>query len=316
MTDAEKEKWQQYIDNTISHAIGAVEYGNYFYDEIKDMTNEAKDDCQQLLEEYVRCGTKTRCNELKKEIDKRLAELEDKVAAFITLELPKIIEDENKYLKETVQPLFDIQLESAVKSIARLGIIPIATAGAALGFGALIASRLGNIYNSEITQCYITGIPFGELKDDYDIRLNSFDRGLEADAETLGSSLGGQYERIVYTKNDKKIQRYMWSSILDTSTCLVCGSLDGQVFEGITNVPIFPIHDRDRCRILLLPDFVDDEEAKTTYSEWFERQSPKKKRAILGKTRFQLYEQGMKIKQFVNNGKITPLKDLKPNQTE
>ena len=311
MTDSEKREWQKYIDNTISHAIGAVEYGNYFYDEIKGLADEAKDDCQVLLEEYVRCGTKSRCNELKKKIDVRLSELEDEVAAFIALELPKIIEDENEFLKKNVQPLFRIQLEDATKSITKLAMIPVATAGAAIGFGLLISNKLRDIYNSEITQSYITGIPFNELKDGYAIRLNSFDRGLEADAETLGSSLGGQYERIAYTKNDKKIKRYMWSSMLDTSTCILCGSLDGQIFEDITNAPIFPAHDRCRCRLIPLPDFIDDEEAKITYSEWFERQSPKEKRVILGKTRFQLYEQGMKIKQFVNNNKITPLKDLK-----
>lgn len=316
MTGAEKEKWQQYIDNTISHAIGAVEYGNYFYAEIKDLTNEAKDDCQALLEEYVRCVTKNRCNELKKKLDTRLTELEDDIAAFIALELPKIIEDENEYLKQNVRPLFYIQLEEIEKSIKKLAIIPIVTAGAAVGFGLLVANRLREIFNSEVVQSYVTGSSFNELIDDYSVRFNTFDRGLEADAETLGSSLGEQYERIIFTKNKDVIKRFMWSSMLDTSTCILCGSLDGHLYDDITNVPIYPAHTACRCRLLVLPDFVKDDEAKVTYTEWFERQTDKKKYAILGKTRFQLYEQGMKIKQFVNNGKITPLKDLKPNQTK
>ena len=311
MTDSEKEQCQKYIDNTISHAIGAVEYGNYFYDEIKDMTNGAKDDCQELLQEYVNCVTKKRCNELKKKIDTRLEELEDDIAAFIALELPKIIEDENEYLKQNVQPLFNIQLEEIEKSIKKLAIIPIATAGAAVGFGLLVANRLREIFNSEVVQSYVTGSSFNELNDDYSVRFNTFDRGLEADAETLGSSLGEQYERIIFTKNDKAINRYIWSSVLDTSTCLVCGMLDGQIYNDITKVQIYPVHDRCRCKIFPLPDFVSDDEAKVSYSEWFESQTDKNKYKILGKKRFQLYEQGMKIKQFVNNGKITPLKDLK-----
>jgi len=311
MTDSEKEQWQKYIDNTISHAIGAVEYGNYFYDEIKGLADEAKDDCQLILEEYGRCGTKSRCNELKKEIDKRLLELEEDIAAFIALELPKIIEDENKWLNKNMKPYFDIKLMDNAKALSKLAIIPIATAGAAIGFGVLIANRLRSIYNSEITQGYVTGIPFKELQSDYVSRLNSFDNNLEADAETLGSSLGNQYERIIFTKNRNAIKRYIWSSMLDTSTCIVCGSLDGQIYDDVTNIPIYPPHDRCRCRIIPLPDFVEDDEAKVTYSEWFERQSDKNKYKILGKKRFQLYENGMKIKQFVNNGKITPLKDMK-----
>ena len=316
MTDSEKQEWQKYIDNTISHAIGAVEYGNYFYDEVKGIADEAKDDCQAILEDYNRCGTKSRCNELKKEIDNRLSEMEDEIAEFIALELPKIIEDEDEWLNKNIKPLFNIQLEDNAKAIKRLAMIPIATAGAAIGFAALISNRLKTIYNSEITQSYITGLSLKELKNDYESRFNSFDRGLEADAETLGSSLGNQYERIIFTKNNNLIKRYMWSSMLDTSTCLVCGMLDGQIYDDITNVQIYPAHDRCRCRIIPLPDFVSDEEAKITYSEWFERQPEKKKYNILGKTRFQLYESGMKIKQFVNNGKITPLKDIKSNQTK
>lgn len=311
MSEEEKQEWQKYINNTISHSIGAVEYGNYFYDEIKGLADEAKNDCQELLEEYARCGTKSRCNELKEEIDTRLEELEDDIAAFIALELPKIIDEENEYLKQNVQPLFNIQLANTARAINQLAMIPIATAGAAIGFGLLISNRLKEIYNAEITQSYITGIPFRELKEDYAQRFNSFDRGLQADSETLGTSLGSQYERMVFTKNDKKIKRYMWTSILDTSTCVACGSLDGHIYEDITNVPIYPLHDRCRCSLIPLPDFVDEEDAKTTYTEWFERQPQKEKQAILGKKRFELYEQGVKIKQFVNNGKITPLKDLK-----
>lgn len=242
MTDSEKEQWQKYIDNTISHAIGAVEYGNYFYDEVKGLADEAKDDCQTLLEEYERCVTKNRCNELKKKLDTRLVELEEEIAAFIALELPKIIEDENEYLKQNVQPLFNIQLEEIEKSIKKLAIIPIATAGAAVGFGLLVANRLREIFNSEIIQSYVTGSSFNELNDDYSARFNTFDRGLEADANTLGSSLGNQYQRIVYTRNKDKIPAFMWSAILDTSTCLVCGSLDHKIFDDISRVPLYPVH--------------------------------------------------------------------------
>ena len=310
MTDSEKKEWQKYIDNAISHAIGAVEYGNYFYDEIKALADEAKDDCQAILDKYVRCGTKARCTLLEKQIDTRLKELENDIAAFIEFELPKIIEEENNFLKKNVEPLIKLQLEDSAKAMKRLAIIPIATAGAAIGFGTLIANKLKSIYNSEITQGFITGSSFEDLEDDYESSFNFFDRGLQADAETLGSSLGDQYERMVFTKNKDKVKRVMWTAILDSSTCLSCGSLDGQVFDDITAVPIYPLHDRCRCRLIPVPDFVDDEEVKLSYTEWFERQSDKEKYKILGKTRYTLYKDGMKIKQFVNNGRKIPLSEL------
>lgn len=98
--------------------------------------------------------------------------------------------------------------------------------------------------------------------------------------------------------------------------CIACGELDGQIFDSIDKVPMYAKHAHCRCTCVPLKEDTDEAAVRETYFEWFERQPQKEKRAILGKTRFQLYEQGMKIKQFVNNGKITPLKDLKPNQTK
>ena len=306
-----KEEIRKYIDNYISHSIGAVEYGNYFYEQIKIFADEAKDDCEAILDKYQRCGTKERCQALLREINSRLEELEDEIAGFVNTELPKIVKNEDSWLKDNVEDFLGVALKKDSKALSKLAIIPIATAGAVSLFGKSAADKLRNIYSSEITQGYVTGVPFKELKEDYDIRLNSFDRGLEADSETLGSSLGEQYERIVFTKNKDAIKKYMWTSILDTSTCVVCGMLDGQVFEDITKAPMYPQHDRCRCTLILLPEEANEEDFKETYSQWFERQPKDKKYEILGKKRFELYEQGMKIKQFVNNGKITPLKDLK-----
>ena len=311
MSEEEKEYWQKYFDDYISHAIGAVEYGNYFYDQIKDMVLSAKEDCNSILEKYIRCGTKKRYKELEREIKDRLVELEDEVAQFIALELPLIIDNENKWLDNNVAPYLNVKLDKVVNSVILLGMIPIATAGSANNLGKNISGKLQSIYNQLITQSYITDIPFDELEEDYSPRFSAFERGLQADVETIGSSLSSQYDRIVFTKNDKKINRYVWTSILDTGTCLYCGSLDGQIFDDITKAPIYPPHDRCRCRLLPLPEDLDIEDIKETYSEWLARQDKATQYKALGKTRFQLYEQGMKIKQFVNNGKITPLKNLK-----
>lgn len=306
-----EEEIRKYIDNKISHTIKAVEYGNFFYEQIKILVDKAKDDCKNIFVEYKRCGTKGRCQALIKEIDARLKEMKNEIDSLIETELPKIIQEENNWLKNNVEKPLGISLAKDDKMLVKLTLIPIATAGAAGLFGELISDRLKNIYQSQTLQGYVTGVPFSELEDEYNSRLNSFDRGLEADAETMGGSLGEQYERIVFTKNKDKIKKYMWSSILDTTTCIACGYLDGRVYTDITEVPVYPLHDRCRCTLIPLPEDSDGEDFRETYSKWFERQSEEDKYKILGKKRFQLYEQGMKIKQFVNNGKITPLKDLK-----
>jgi len=306
-----KEEVQKYIDNYISHAIGSVEYGNFFYEQIKLLADEAKDDCEAIFDKYKRCGTKSKYKALMKEINERLEDFEDEIASFIEVELPKIVEEENKWLQSSVEKPLGVHFVKDIKMLAKLALVPIATAGAAIYFGKTISDRLKNVYQPKALQGYVTGIPFAELRDDYTPRLNSFDRGLQADAETMGSSLSEQYERIVFTRNKDTIKKYMWSSILDTSTCVACGYLDGNIYDDISKVPIYPLHDRCRCSLIPLPEETEEDEVKESYSQWFERQPKDKKYEILGKKRFELYEQGMKIKQFINNGKITPLKDLK-----
>ena len=316
MTDSEKQAWQEYIDNKISHSIGAVEYGNFFYDQIKEIADSAKDDCDAILVEYKRCGTKTKCNLIKSKIDERLEELEEEIASFINSELPKIIENENEWLDNDVAPFLGIKFDKVRSALSLLAAIPIAQIVSASTFANNTTNKLRNIYNSILGQSLVTGSPFEDSKEDFTPRFNTFDNQLETEAETLGFGLSDQYDRIIFTKNDKKIKRYIWTAILDTHTCIGCGELDGQIFDSIESVPMYAKHANCRCTILPLNEDFEEEEVRETYSEWFERQPKKEKRAILGKTRFQLYEQGMKIKQFVNNGKITPLKDLKPNQTE
>lgn len=314
MAEEEKEYWQKYFDNYISHAIGAVEYGNYFYEQIKDMADSAKADCDSILEKYVRCGTKKRCKEIELEIKECLEDLEDEIAAFIALELPKIIDNENEWLDTQIAPYLNIRFDKVLKAAVILGSIPIAAAGPANSFGKNVADKLFNIYNTKIIQGYITGSSLDDLNDDYEPRFNSFYRGLEADSETLGYSLGSQYDRIIFTKNDDKIQKYIWSALLDSSTCIFCGSMDGQTFDSVTSVPIYPPHDKCRCQLLIVPNNIEESMFRETYSEWLERQDKPIQRKVLGKTRFELYEKGVKFKSFVNNGTVTPVKDLKNNQ--
>ena len=196
-----------------------------------------------------------------------------------------------------------------------LSIIPMAAAGTPEAFGEHVSSKLGKIYNSITDRGYVFGEDYEDFIDEYNGQFNAFSRGLDADAETIGYSMANEFDRIVYTKNDKKLPGYVWISMLDTNTCLECASLSGTRYEKIEDVPYFPRHERDRCTISVVTDEIADN-IPESYSEWFEKQNDKDKYKILGKTRFQLYEQGIKIKQFVNNGKKTPLKDLKINNSK
>ena len=311
MTNKEKQEWQKYFDNKISHAIGAIEYGNYFYDKVKEFADSAKDDCEAILESYVRCGTKSKSQRIKDEIDKRLDELESDLAHFINSELPKIIETENEWLDEDVAPYLNIEFDKVRSGLTLLSAVPIAYIVSASTFPTNTVNKLRDVYDSILRQSLVTGLPFEETEEDYEPRFHTFDRQLQVEAETLGSGLPDQYDRIIFTKNDKKIHRYMWVSILDSFTCIVCGDLDGQIFDSIDKVPVYSQHPRCRCSCIVLPDNIDPEDIRETYTEWFSRQSEETQYRVLGKTRYEMYKSGMGISQFVNSGRKIPLSEMK-----
>ena len=305
-----KEEIEDYIQAVVEHALSNVEYSNYFLSEIKGYADAAQEACSEILFSHKRNPTKRQKSEVDDEIASVLVGFKNDIDDFVAAEVQKVIQNETEYLNNIIGKLLGISLVIPATAVTMLSMIPMSAAGTPEAFGEYVSSKLGKIYNSITDRGYIFGEKYEDFIDEYDSQFNAFSRGLDADAETIGYSMANEFDRIVYTKNDKKLPGYVWVSMLDTNTCLECASLSGTRYERIEDVPYFPRHDRDRCVISVVTDEIADN-IPESYLEWFEKQKDKDKYKILGKSRFQLYEQGMKIKQFVNNGKKTPLKDLK-----
>ena len=305
-----KEEAEDYIDSVIKHALSMVEYSNYFLSVIKSYADEAMTECEKVLLGYSRSVTKKQKKECESDVSAVLADFKNKVDEFVAQQLKEIAETEEQYLQNVIGKTLGLEFVIPVTAISMLSLIPIASAGTAKDFGNYLSERLDKLYENAMNRAYTFGEDYDDILDDMEDQFNSLRRGLEADAETMGYSLANEYDRIVYTKNDKKIKGYVWIALLDGNTCLECAALSGTKYEKIEDVPYYPRHDRDRCTISIYTEDTEDA-IPESYEEWFEKQDKSEKRKILGKTRFQLYEQGMKIKKFVNNGKVTTVKDLK-----
>ena len=295
-----------YIDSNVNHAIENIEYGNFFSDEILGFVDTAIEECWNLVREYKRAGTKKRATELMSAIRSVLSKMKKNIDNFIATELPKVIDEEEEWLDE-IGTIIGVNFDYSSKGLDMLGIIPIAAAGSTLMYGKSVFDNLEKTYNSVITQGLITGSNYEDFIDDYTSQMNSIRRGIEADSETIGESLGSQYDRIVYTYNKEKLNKFRWSSRLDSSTCLVCGMQDGTIYDDITKVGIYPLHDRCRCRLEIVPEGVNPDDMRESYKHWFERQNDDVKRKVLQATRFKMYKNGTNLEQFVNNGKKIPL---------
>ena len=305
-----KKEAEEYINNTIEHAISLVEYSNYFVSIMKGFADATKEECDHILLKYNKCTTKGQEKEIEKEIQDVLDNFELKIEEFIAAQIQDVADNENEYLKNFVGNTLGITLAIPLKILSMLMLVPMASAGTPQNFGKYNSEKLSRIYKSIISRGYTFGDNFNNLLPEYKSQFNTFDNGLASDSETMGYSLSNEYDRIVYTKNDKKISGYIWNAMLDGNTCIECAALSGTKYEKIEDVPYFPRHNRDRCWITPYSEDTEDV-IPESYEEWFEKQDKSAKRKILGKTRFQLYEQGMKIKKFVNNGEITPVKELK-----
>lgn len=300
---------RQFINDYISHFAKMSEYGNYFSLEIREIVNNYLTSCEKVLKKHKSCFTKIQCNKCKKELKLLLEQLEEEISKFISLQVTGLVEKEKKWLSNTVSDFFNAKFSFKDNFLSLLLLVPIFSAGSLGDFGKTLRRRTEDFYNKKIMTSYISGISFEDMKESFTSNEASLKRRIEVDSETLGSSIAGQYDRIVYTNNNFEIKGYVWSAILDASTCLICGDLDGKKFTKISDAPVYPVH--SRCRCILIPYTKDTESSiPDSYSQWFENQSDLDKRKILGKSRFELYESGMKIKSFINNGTVTPLKNL------
>jgi len=116
----------------------------------------------------------------------------------------------------------------------------------------------------------------------------------------------------IINSNSSLFSGYRLVGTLDTRTCLVCGSLDGKIFdteEAATAHKCLNEH----CRCVVLPvikgmeDFDEDDErasmdgpvsASTTYEKWLKKQPVKIKKEILGDY-YEKYKNGTSLEELV-----------------
>lgn len=307
--DMTREDVREYINNYFEHIIEMTEYGNGFSDFILSYIEEAKTDIKHIFDTYKYCRTKRDYEELQRLIKPVLKKLEDLVSVYISNEVEKLAEEEDEWLDNNIAIPLGIKLEHSEKSKKLLLMIPIIGAGSAITFGESVRKRLDDIYDQILRLSYVSGNSLENAEAEIKTNFLSFQRSVETDSKTIGSSLSGQYDRIIYTKNEGTVKKYMWLSTLDTTTCIVCGELDHSLYNSVNEVPLYPKHPNCRCTVIPVNEDII-KYAPKTYQEWFENLCEQSKKKVLGKKRFEMYKNGFNFKSFVNNGVKIKINDL------
>lgn len=141
---------------------------------------------------------------------------------------------------------------------------------------------------------------------------------------------GAAAER-VYERNKSVLKGSRWVATLDSRTCIICASRDGEVFPvGSGPKPVTGSHAGCRCfrapvtksfEELGLPaqDFsastrasMDGQvPAELNYTDWFNNQPESFQREVLGQGRFERFrEGGIELEQMAKNQRVIPLDEL------
>lgn len=135
--------------------------------------------------------------------------------------------------------------------------------------------------------------------------LGSLSRTVSLDSSILNTAAYRNTDLLVFKRNGQKV---VLSPVLDTSICLVCGEYSEKSFD-ISSAPAVPVH--YNCRCTLVPAEAVPDEGIGSFESFLDGLDDANKERVLGKGRFELYERGVKIHSFTDNGALVSISALK-----
>jgi SPP1 gp7 family putative phage head morphogenesis protein len=196
-----------------------------------------------------------------------------------------------------------------------------------------LSDSLYKVWDTNVRAGYLAGLTareinravLGSLNDMEPGQLQGLRRSLERNTRTMVSSLAETARDAAYKENESLFDGYRYVGTLDTRTCASCFSVEGTIFQRLEDGPKLPQH--YSCRCLYVPyikgfEDIPGERAamdgpvpeKWTYKDWFEQLDPAVQEDILGPGRYKLYQDGMAITSFVQDGRILTLEQLRKKE--
>ena len=154
-------------------------------------------------------------------------------------------------------------------------------------------------------------------------------RQAEMIARTAAMHVSNAARDQFYRANEDVIKGYQYVATLDLRTCLICGNDDGRVFAADEPRPQLPRHPGDRC--LYVPVLkswkelgidgdelpgstrasMDGQVAETvTFADRLKSASRAQRVEMLGKSRAELYDQGLPLSAMVEGGRVLTLNEI------
>lgn len=276
----------------IRHAISVDMYANTIKELLEKELRKLFSEAESIIRHYGYISTKSKLKNVYSQIKLTTNKFETSVNEIIDDVVNSAIEIETDFLSK-----LNIVVPQITKN--ELFFIPIAQRDPTK-FTKEIKERFLSNAKSALQTSYLFGESSAKTAKRLVLRESTEIQKTGTATKTL---VTGIYRNIDYKVLQN--EEVMYSAVLDSSTCLVCASLNGNIYQKGAH-PILPMH--DNCRCVLIP--LSLKPTATKFPEWIETQDETTKEEILGKVRYKLYKNGIKITDFVDNGKKITIKEL------
>jgi len=325
-------------DIYLRHGINLTRYSTNQARELIKILDTSNKQVRGIIRRAKSIETKNQYRSVAAEIRSITKELNQQLSGQLELDFKALAEQEAMFVKNAAHNVgvtanFNLPAPEKIWAAASFGSY---TNEGRETFKTYLNGLTDNFYktwDTNVRAGYITGLTAQQINRNVLGNLNDLDpgqmqtlrRSLEMNTRTMVAHLAETARMETYKKNSSIFSGFRYIATLDSRTCLVCGELDGQIFEGSEPPaePALPQH--YNCRCLWLPEikgmegFDDDDmrasadgpvSANLTYEEWLKTQPPEVQRDILGPTRFEMYKNGAPVDAFVADGRTLTIKDL------
>jgi len=344
-----KPRSSQLKDIYLRHEINLTRYSNYQANKLLDILDTANVQIREIIYKTDGIETKKQYSKVVSEIKRITNDLTEQLDKQLELDFKDLAEEETQFVENTIRKVgvttdFSLPAPAKIWSAANFGSYTNAVSRMypnnqqGVTFEQYI-NKFGDdvfyTWDNQVRAGYMFGLTAKQISRNVLGSMNTINiipdqmqklrKSLEMNTKTMVAHLAETARTETYKKNSSIFSGYRYVGTLDSRTCLVCGKLDGIVFDGSEppEEPHLPQHHNYRC--LWIPEikgmegFDDDDErasedgpvsASMSYEEWLAKQPEKIQKDILGSTRFELYKNGMTINSFVPEGSKLTLDQL------
>ena len=308
---------RQWFDTYARHMVDTELYATARAELTLSMLEKLHKELKQIVESYGTIRSKKEeqkcadeCNEC---IERYISEWKDKEDN----ERREHANNEAEWLSRMIKAALGISLINSLLKTNRALETPFSSSDTFESFVDEMKSNVQKAVRTPLLSSRIFGSSTSSVSESMDSAFKRIENNAKANMQ---SSVTGLQRNVQYQLiGDNRKLKFVYVSMLDDSTCVVCGGYSGTVYEDISEAPAVPVHIRCRCFYMPVLSSNDDVSDITgeTYEDWFKRQLDSVKYKILGPTRYGLYKSGVTdIKSFSGGGRKLTLKELFSGEVE